>query len=258
MNKYLRIAGILSILCFSFYFTEQAALFMRRQDPLYETILAVEEEYKEESVDAIIEDEYIIPGYSGIAINVDKSFQNMKYLGYYQASSLVFDEMKPTISVSENKDKIIQKGNPLKQSVAMILKDEMLIAYLEEMGIPYSVLTTKETVDFHRAYGTKINYDFANYSEVEKTLKKNKENNDLCFITKNHKEFCQEQKKTLIEESLSITKNNFSKVYNGVTSGQIIYVENLELSNFKLLLETIQFKGLQVIPLQDLISESRE
>ena len=57
MNKYLRIAGILSILCFSFYFTEQAALFMRRQDPLYETILAVEEEYKEESVDAIIEDE---------------------------------------------------------------------------------------------------------------------------------------------------------------------------------------------------------
>ena len=52
MNKYLRIAGILSVLCFSFYFTEQAALFMRSQDPLYESIVAVKEEYKEESINA--------------------------------------------------------------------------------------------------------------------------------------------------------------------------------------------------------------
>ena len=59
MNKYLRIAGILSVLCFSFYFTEQAALFMRSQDPLYESIVAVKEEYKEESINAIIKDETI-------------------------------------------------------------------------------------------------------------------------------------------------------------------------------------------------------
>ena len=79
MNKYLRIVGILSVLCFSFYFTEQAALFMRQQDPLYESILAVEEEYKEASIDAVIDDVYIIRGYSGIEFNVDKSSQNMKY-----------------------------------------------------------------------------------------------------------------------------------------------------------------------------------
>ena len=259
MNKYLRIAGILSVLCFSFYFTEQAALFMRSQDPLYESIVAVKEEYKEESINAIIKDDYMIPGYSGIEINVDKSFQNMKYLGYYQTVSLVFDEIKPEVSVSENKDKIIYRGNSLKQSVALILEDEHLIAYLEEMGIPYSVLTTQENVDTHRAYGTKINNDFTNYDAVEKALKNNKENNELCYIKNNNKDFCIEKKKLLIKETLSVSKNDFSKTYNKVSSGDIIYIQNnLGLANFKVLLENIEFKGLKIISLQDLISESRE
>ncbi len=259
MNKYLRIVGILSVLCFSFYFTEQAALFMRQQDPLYESILAVEEEYKEASIDAVIEDDYIIPGYSGIEINVDKSFQNMKYLGYYQTSSLVFDEIKPSVSISENKDKIIYRGNALKQAVSLIISDESLTVYLEEMGIFYSILTTQDNMNTHREYGIKINYDLTNYDTVEKTLKENKENNDLCFAKDNNKDFCIQKKKTLVKESLAINKNNFSKQYNNVTAGDIIYIQNsLGLANFKLLIETIEFKGLKIIPLQDLISESRD
>ena len=134
MNKYLRVFGILCILCFSFYYTEKIALFMQKKDPIYETILNLKDDYEVESVNATIHEEYIIPGVIGKEVNVEESFRSMKYLGAFSESNLVFDEIVPEISISQNKDKIIAQGNKIHQAVAFITKDEQLIAYLEEMG----------------------------------------------------------------------------------------------------------------------------
>ena len=76
MNKYIRAFGILSILCFSFYYTEKIALFMQQKDPIYETIETVKKDYETSSVNGIIYDEYIIPGIIGKEVNVMESFQN--------------------------------------------------------------------------------------------------------------------------------------------------------------------------------------
>ena len=257
MNKYLRVFGILSILCFSFYYTEKIALFMQKKDPIYETIEALKNEYEVESVDAVIYDEYIIPGVVGKRVNVEESFRNMKYLDAFDETKLVFNEIYPNISLNQNKDKIIEQGNKIHQAVSLITKDEQLITYLEEMGINYAVLTTKDTVDSHREYGTKINYDFTNYKEVEKKLKENKEQNDLCFITPNKQDFCTSQGKTLIKETISLNKSNFSKNYSQITSGNILYLEdNLGIAYLKVLLDQIRYKGLEILPLAELIQES--
>jgi len=258
MNKYIRYFGMIAILCFSFYCAEQTALFMQKKDPLYESIAAVSDDYNVTSVDAIIDNDYIIPGLVGLKVNKEKSFQNMKYEGAFQTSKLIFEEIKPMISIDQNLDKIINQGNVSKQAISLIVQDDNLIHYLEEMNIPYAVLVTEENVTTHYAYGTKINYDFKNYDTVEKKLKANKENNELCFITEKHEDFCKQKKKRLIEETYILTKNNFASLYNKVASGNIIYLQNnLGISNLKLLLSKIYFKGLNIISLNDMISESR-
>lgn len=258
MNKYLRGFGILAILCFSFYCAEQTALFMQKKDPIYETIVAVKEDYKVNPVDAIVSDQYITPGMVGLEINIVESFKNMKNVGAFQANKLVFEEIKPAETITSNKSLIIKQGNPLKLGVSFLVMDEQLIAYFEEMGMPYNILTTNNTVDKMRAYGLKINYDFSNYDMVEKKLLKNKENSDFCFITSNHKDFCMSKNKILIEESKSINKTNFAKILPQIESGDIIYLQNnLGILNLKLLLEQVRFKGLRVLSLNELLSESR-
>ena len=257
MNKYIRAFGILSILCFSFYYTEKIALFMQQKDPIYETIMSMKSDFEMNSLDAYIYDDYIIPGVVGKEVNVLESFRNMKYDGAFQADDLVFNEVVPEISLQDHKDKIIEQGNKIHQAVALITQDEQLITYLEEMGVSYAVLTTKDNVNTHREYGIKVNYDISNYQEVEKILKENKENNELCYIKPNYEEFCKNVSKTLVKETLSLSKSNFPRLYSQVSSGNILYLENnLGLQYLKLLLEQIRYKGLEVIALSELVSEN--
>ena len=259
MNKYFKAFGLLSILCFSFFYTEKIAKFMQSKDPLYVSIMTVKDDYHEDAVDAVIDNNYIVPGLIGMEVNVDKSFQNMQDYGYFVENDLVFDEVIPTVSLSNHLDKIVKKGNALKNSVALIVKEDSLITYLEEMGILYNVLVTKENVDHQYTHGLKINYDFEHYDEVEKILKSNKENNSLCFITGGNQEFCKQRKKVLVEESLHIQKSNLSSLYKSVSTGDILYLDdNLGITNLKLLISQIQFKGLNIVHLNALLSGARD
>ena len=72
------------------------------------------------SVSAIIEDDYIIPGLNGYAVNVLKSYNNMRYLDTFNSYYLEYDKITPEISLENNKDKIIKFGNPSKNNIALV------------------------------------------------------------------------------------------------------------------------------------------
>ena len=255
MNKFIRVLGIVSILCFSFYYTEKIALFMQQKDPLYETIMTLKENYEVASINAVINDNYIIPGLIGKTVNVEESFRNMKYEGVFLEEELVFNEVYPSVSLKDNKDKIIAGGNPIHKRVYLLTNDAHIITYFEEMGILYSALVTKDTASRHLEYGTKINYDFANYSAVEKQINAEKQPSSFCLI-KNNAELCQGKDKWLIKETIKINQSNFPTQYNKVESGDIILIEeNTSLSYVKILLEQIRYKGLKVLAIDNLITE---
>ena len=198
MKKYLRAFGLVSILCFTFYYTEQIAKFMRNKDPIYESIEEYAMDYQIDSVNATIFGNTIIPGLTGKKVNLEKSFRNMKNNGYFNELDFVFEEIKPSISLEENKDKIIKKGNKEKQAISLILEDSTYTSYLDQMGISYAILTTKDTKEITYTHGIKINNDRNSYEEVEKFLKSQKENNNICYAS-NQEEFCKEKKKLLIK-----------------------------------------------------------
>ena len=254
MNKALKSFGLVALLCFSFYYTHQFALLMRSKDPIYQNILVLKDEKSIASVNGIIEGDYIVPGLAGGIVNVDKSFQKMKNLGAFLENYLVFDEILPTISLKQNKDKIIKKGNPIKMAVSFILdEDSNLINYFEEMGMDYAVLTTKQTID-KKINGERINIDVENYNNLEKKIVNN---SNICFVEKVSKDFCLKKKKILVEATNTINNNNVASLYNNISSGSIYYLKNLDLNYLKLIIENIVYKGYSIVKLSQLISESR-
>lgn len=65
MKKYFQIIGIISLVCFSFMFTEKTALMVRNSDSLMQTIKENEAQYEVKSINASIEGNTIIPGIGG-------------------------------------------------------------------------------------------------------------------------------------------------------------------------------------------------
>lgn len=250
--------GILSLLCFSFYLTHELAFFMKKSDPIYQSILAMKQDYEIDSFDAQIVDDYIIPGVNGEMIDLDQSYQNMHKNGAFYKNKLVYAVKEPSISMQDNKDKIIFRGNPQKKGVTLLIDSEEFSTYFDELGINYAILTTKQNDSFHYQYGEKVLSDSKNYAEVEKWLKKEGEDIGYCYVKAIGKEQCIKSNKYLFLESKRISKSNFASQYSLISSGDILFIDSsIGISYLKVLLHQIEFRGYRILPLTKLLSEER-
>ena len=255
MSKYLRIIGIISLVCFSFYFTNEVAIFLKKQDPIYQNIESVMSYYKQEPIDAVIKGDFIIPGLNGVSIDLTKSYQNMKYIGHYESSSLIFTEEVPNISIENNKDKIISMANPKKNGVAILLNNNNLVTYFEELGIPYVFLVNKNNYQKELKYGIKVIDDYENHDLIYSYLKKNKQDNSYCFI--HNENSCKRKDKIKLNISLYISKSNFAENYSKIARGSFVYLDSsLDISYVKILLDKLSFQGIKPQKLDLLVSES--
>ena len=123
MAKFFKYSGLVAILMFSFYYTEKTALFVKSKTPLMQEINKQSNKLNTKSVNAIIDNNYIIPGINGLEVDVSKSYVSMKKLGSYNEYYMVFNEITPKISLENNKDKIINQGNNLKNGISLIIED---------------------------------------------------------------------------------------------------------------------------------------
>ncbi len=258
MKKIYKNIGILSLLLFSFYYTEKIAIIMQNKSPLMQEIINVTPDHTEEAVNAEISGNYIYPGISGKSINKTKSYVNMKSFGVFNEHYLIFDSIKPDISIEDNKDKIIKKGNKSKKSVSFLVEfNKKVLEYLKSQNIKASILineeTYKETINFEQ-----INNDMNSYKNIESLLNKNNKNTNICYIKNLDKEKCIKEKKYLIEETFSLNSNNIVDAKKKIESGSIILVKkDVGIEYLQLILNEIKFKGLNVIYVSDLIDEKK-
>jgi len=120
MKKIFQIIGLISLVCFSFFITDKTATVVNDMDEIMINIKENYENYKSESVDAIIKDNTIIPGLYGKEVNINKSYKNMKENGYYSENAYIYNYTKPKISINDNLDKYIISGNKNKRMVSLL------------------------------------------------------------------------------------------------------------------------------------------
>lgn len=256
MNNYFKYLGISLILVISILYTEKINDLLISNNQLFDEIKTNKDDYYIKSVNAEIKDNYIIPGLNGMDVNVFESYNNMKELEVFSSDYLLYNEVKPSISINNNKDKIISKGNSLKNAVSIILEDNnILIDYSSRVNILFSRLVNMSTYDNSSSY-EQINNDYNNYKDLERKMKSQSR---ICVINDNLLELCKSYNKYLIEPSIKIAKNNIGESIKLINSGDIIYVDNnVSLNEYKLILKQIYYKNLKIVNLTTLISEERE
>lgn len=122
MNKFFQIIGLLTLTIFSFFVTEKTSLVVNNMDDIMIQIKQNKDEYKSKAKNAVIKDNTIIPGINGRIVNVKKSYKNMKINGYYSDKLYIYDYNKPLVSLEDNKNKYVIKGNSNKRMISLIFK----------------------------------------------------------------------------------------------------------------------------------------
>ena len=132
-KKYVHIVVFILILLISFnndYNPFDSGQFMtsigviQPNDPLYDEIeeKAADDTYNIEPQNAYIDRVWKkTPGRNGREINIEKSYQNMKKTGAFSEDLLVYNEIKPEISLSDLPAAPIYRGHPEKQMVSFMI-----------------------------------------------------------------------------------------------------------------------------------------
>ena len=257
MKKYGKYIIFSLLVLLSFYTTNKTANLARSKDPLLKEIQNASKERKLDFVNAVIQDDYIIPGMYGSVVDELKSLSKMKEDDVFNSIYLVNQPIKPDISLSDNLDKIIIKGNSKKMQVSFIIdinSSREIKDYLVKNNIKASILTTKEHYSKDN-YFEQINNDFDNYKALDKLLKKNKQNTNICILDSNNTNlnFCKQRKKYLVKPDLFLDKTNIIEVKAALSSGSIIYLK--DITYLDCLAEYIKSKDLNIVFLSELIKE---
>lgn len=207
MKKTFQMIGLISLTCFSFFITEKTATVVNNMDDIMIEIKEKKDEYKSDPIDAIIDENTIIPGVNGKEVNINKSYKNMKTNGYFSEKLFIYDYTKPKISLTDNIDKYIIKGNPSKRMVSLIFKlygedniDDIL-SIINNYGIKatffvdYAWFTNnndliKQMIDKgHIISPLMDNYTDSNFEWIDMVVKKiNKQSVVFCYSVEDNKE----------------------------------------------------------------------
>ena len=195
-----QIIGLISLICFSFFITEKTSIVVSDLDNIMIEIKANYKKYKTDSKDAIIENNTIIPGIRAKEVNIKKSYKNMKTNGYYSDKLFIYDYKNPKVSLSDNIDKYIIKGNTNKRMVSLIFKvtndtniDDILnIINNYNIGVTFFIDSNwftnnnqliQELIKKGHNIGILMDdYSSSDYEWLDMVIKKiNKQKNSFCY-----------------------------------------------------------------------------
>ena len=284
MKNVFKILGIVVLTLFSFYYTDKMIDLAKEKDPIMIEILEQKDKFVEEPVNAIIAEDYIIPGLAGIEIDVDKSYYKMKKLGEYNENLYMFINETPEISIENKFDKFIVSGNKNKRKIALIFKlnklnniEEILtilnnnstvgnffvdgIIFEERIDIlkqitdsnhflgnlGYNNNYNKLTIKYTNSLIDKfVNYDH-NYCLVEE------DNYEVLDICKNLNMY------TVKGNKISAT-NSYRDIKTKLSNGDMYILEmnDYTIDNLSMIIKYIKYKGYEIVSVNDLISEEKD
>ena len=279
MKNVLKLTGLITLICFSFFYTEQVIQVVNEQDPIMIKLNEIKEQYQIESTDAQIINNTIIPGLNGRKINIKESYQNMKQLGMFKEELISYDEILPNLSLKDNKDKYITRANSNKNAVSLIfiIKDNTNLDELIKLAtqkniklnffVDYTFLNQNITklkklsnIELY-SYGNNGTYTKDNLIYSNNIIERISNQATYCLSTTQNDETlntCKNNDMYTIVPSLITTTNTYSEITNNLASGSIILLEPSQknLTELNTIAKFIESKGLKIQNLSSLLTES--
>lgn len=281
MKRFFEILGFLSLVCFSFFYTEKTIDVVKEVDDIMITLKEQAPKYQVKAENAKIDGKFMTPGISGKIVNLQKSYEEMKHYGKFHPNLLVYDKVSPEISIKNRYDKYIQTGNPKKRQVSFlfivdekgnpspiieILKDKKVTgtffidgSWLEKnQNELVSLIEGKFTVG---NYSYRGDYGHESFVWIDTIIKRvGGQKQSYCLVEKENKKAlstCKLQKDYTIYPNIIIKENPYSELTEQVESGSIILMrlDAQVKKELPLMITYLKQKGYEIVNLEQLLEE---
>lgn len=263
---------------FSFYYTNLASIIIKNNDPIMKEIKRTSNNYESKYVNAVIDDNNIIPGISGVKVDIDKSYLSMKKYGAFNDSLLVFKDVIPSVSISNTYDKYISNGNDKRNNISIVFRvnneqyiEEILnVLCLKNISayffVSRNVAFDKTLIQSIKNSGSYIQLLDDNYNE-NTLLKYNKyfiKNYDTklkyCYLEEENSDVlnnCSKKEMYTIIPNIITNFSSYNTIKEKLKSGSIIGLKNTKqiLEELKYIINYIEQKGYKIVSLDELIKE---
>lgn len=278
-KKAIKLASLFLLLLLSFIYTDKVFNEARGNDPLMKEVISYKRAHDVKPVEPKIKDDELILGMSGLIINEEKSYKNMKEDDSFNKQKLVYDKTKPNTSITKTYDYYITNGIS-KNMVSIIFKVNNSTNVSELLSL---LAKTNVTVNFfidgsYLEKNVETAFSMVNLnSEIYNLGYDNKYSKSMISVTNNliesitlkdslfclnsaknddYKDICASKKMltispTLVNPSISDLKKNLSK---GV---MIAYdLDEFDTSKFNFIINVIESRGYKIKGLSKLINEN--
>ena len=275
MKKLFKIFGIITFLCFSFFYTDRVMNVISDKDPLKQEIINLSNNYKLSSNEAVVSGDTILPGSNGREVNIDKSYKKMRTGNVFNDKLLVFNVIYPEYKLKDNMDKYIINGNINKKEVSIVF----IINNDNNIDKIISILDNKKVVS---NLFIEYNYLFNNINKIKKYNNHNIYSysdkytydtlviaNNIITRTMNNKPvYCLSKTKNKDNINVCSYSNMYTIIpsinggYNDIKSnlsnGNIILLDTSinTVNELNLIINFINSKGYDIVGLDKLLSEN--
>lgn len=284
MKKFFHGVGMITLVFCSFWYTDQTAMVVREKDPLMISIKEYKQKESLEVTEAFIEKDQMIPGIHGMEIDIEKSYQKMREIGYFDPDFFVYKEVYPKYLTQHHMDKYIISGNKQKDEVSLLFlinentnpkQVEQILRILDKKNIHVDffldgfflennndiVYQIKEKKHFIGNLSYENDYNHPSFLWLDAVIKRlNNENTGYCLVEKQNKmalNLCSMYKNHTIIPSMVIDENPYSIVKKNILPGNLIALEinHALIEELPVIIDYIHFKGYQISLLQDHLKE---
>ena len=275
----IKLVSLFLLLLLSFIYTDKVFNEARSNDPLMKEVISYKRAHDVKPVEPKIKDDEMILGMSGLIINKEKSYKNMKEDDSFNKQKLVYDKTKPNTSIDKTYDYYITNGIS-KNMVSIIFKVNNSTNVSELLSI---LAKTDVTVNFfidgsYLEKNVETAFSMVNLnSEIYNLGYDNKYSKSMISVTNNliesitlkdslfclnsaknddYKDICASKKMLtlspkLVNPSITDLKKDLSK---GV---MIVYdLDEFDTSKFNFIINVIESRGYKIKGLSKLINEN--
>ena len=267
--KIIKIIGLFCLFTLTFFYTEKAINVSIEQDEIMIKI----KEYQSTNINptnAIINNNTIIPGNIGKHLDINTSYKKMKKLGHFDSSLLTYENIYPEISIYNNYNKYIVKGNTQNKSISLIYilnnntidniisiskKYNIKLNIFIDSGVLNNNISIIDTIKENEIYNYGSNGSYTKDNLIiSNNIINNKSNNKSIYcLFKEENELSLNNCSSYKMLSILIKNKNFYNIKNNLNNGSIFLIDNTQ--ELPKIIEYIISKGYNIVPLSELIIE---
>ena len=254
MKKYLNILFTSILFIFSFYYTNIISNYIKNHDPIMIKIKANKNILEIKSINAIINNNTIIPGKKGKIIDINKTYTKMKKINKYTESLIVYKEILPDISLKNNFDNLVINGNLNTKNISILIKINNLEILKKLKDDSLNFILTIDFINDNYEYLKILNN---NIIVLENNNLTNLNIIDYCYSLETFLNYCKKYHKYTLKFEI-ITNNYFYNTNLLIQNGKMLAYniindqDILELNNIISYLKTLNYK---VVSIDTLLKE---